>query len=886
MILRGNLIILFRPHSSTAFNSHSTAAAAATAATQTKTMPTLRTRRICPICQSYSDLEESIRLESPTRSRFLAWFSRHFILPSVPAQRVCQQPSTRWSLNYREAAIYLEEGYNNDKFDYHPAAYRALPAYLAVHNHAYYLVDLLACLLLLSLAIFERPAVDGLDLDETVHASVELLGLATVAAVTWIKFQWMGWRYFARHRRTMIKAAVLGLMVAEAVVVLLRQDSHFRVTRSLRPVFLIDNYYFGGVRRVIRQTIQSLRSFLEMLLLQMFFLLFFAISAFYLFSSVPHYEAFSSMWNSFLSLFVLLTTSNYPDVMMPAYKQGQLYVLFFVFFLVVNLYFLLNIMLAVVYTAFSQIEKDKFRKLLLHRRRACEHAFRLLVSSRGAAHHVSFAHFCGLLEQLRPASSLLERYLMYRALLSEDHDDLEVARSCDGSGGSSGVPTPVKTLPKPPVNENRLTLDRFYNIYEVLYLKWRDDTEASLPWFERTLAGPSCWPLRALLRWLYLLVTHRLFTTASYLVIVLATAYQLLDAVFGQERWEADLGLPVSTALICALFIGVYSAEVALKLLALGPAEYFRHRWNVFDLAVTAVSLVTFMLARLQVTTSNVPRYRDILGPFAFIIFKRFTSVMLVVLIVYYFFAIIAMELFGGYELRDCCRNSTIEAYYQEGSGLFYYLNNFNDLASSYVTLFELMVVNNWPITMKAYVLVSGRQLASLFFMVFFMISLLVITIVIAFVIDTIQFQIKYKARFGAETLKAKIEVVVRVTGGQAEALRRIQGSRSGDGKWKGVWGLGCLEDGNGSALSRRLQSFLRMLLGASSPSFERMTSPYKGTAPGSHAINMNSTEEIPVPTSRGADHQQMLTFTGTRFRDKFSYNLRMYSDEIQKWIM
>lgn len=579
-------------------------------------------------------------------------------------------------------------------------------------------------------------------------------------------------------------------------------------------------------------------------------------------------------------------------------------------------------MLAVVYTAFSQIEKDKFRKLLLHRRRACEHAFRLLVSSRGAAHHVSFAHFCGLLEQLRPASSLLERYLMYRALLSEDHDDFEVARSCDGSGGSSGAPTPVKTLPKEPVNANQLTLDRFYNIYEVLYLKWRDDTEASLPWFERTLAGPSCWPLRALLRWLHLLVTHRLFTFASYLVIVLATAYQLLDAVFGQERWEADLGLPVSTALICALFIGVYSAEVALKLLALGPAEYFRHRWNVFDLAVTAVSLVTFMLARLQVTTSvstslfslrslrlidllrqNVPRYRDILGPFAFIIFKRFTSVMLVVLIVYYFFAIIAMELFGGYELRDCCRNSSIEAYYQEGSGLFYYLNNFNDLASSYVTLFELMVVNNWPITMKAYVLVSGRQLASLFFMVFFMISLLVITIVIAFVIDTIQFQIKYKARFGAETLKAKIEVVVRVTGGQAQALRRIQGSRSGAGEDGREFGdSGSLED-SGSAISRRLQSFLRMLLGASSPSFERMTSPYSSTlnlvassnqaldslptsrrtAPGSHAINMNSTEEIPVP-SRGDQH--MLTFTGTRFRDKFSYNLRMYSDEIQKWIM
>jgi hypothetical protein len=37
-------------------------------------------------------------------------------------------------------------------------------------------------------------------------------------------------------------------------------------------------------------------------------------------------------------------------------------------------------MLAVVYEAFTRIEKDKFRKLLLHRRKACQHAFRLLVT--------------------------------------------------------------------------------------------------------------------------------------------------------------------------------------------------------------------------------------------------------------------------------------------------------------------------------------------------------------------------------------------------------------------------------------------------------------------------------------------------------------------------
>src|SRR5699024_8768357 len=118
-----------------------------------------------------------------------------------------------------------------------------------------------------------------------IHASMELFALAVISAILYAKFHWMGCRYFVRHKRTMIKTIVLMLMIIEAFVVLCRQDTHFRVTRSLRPVFLIDNFYFGGVRRVIRQTIQSLRSFLEMLLLQMFFLVFFSISAFYLFAS-------------------------------------------------------------------------------------------------------------------------------------------------------------------------------------------------------------------------------------------------------------------------------------------------------------------------------------------------------------------------------------------------------------------------------------------------------------------------------------------------------------------------------------------------------------------------------------------------------------------------
>lgn len=41
----------------------------------------------------------------------------------------------------------------------------------------------------------------------------------------------------------------LAIMFIESVVVLIRQTNHFRVTRALRPLFLIDTHYFRGVRR-------------------------------------------------------------------------------------------------------------------------------------------------------------------------------------------------------------------------------------------------------------------------------------------------------------------------------------------------------------------------------------------------------------------------------------------------------------------------------------------------------------------------------------------------------------------------------------------------------------------------------------------------------------
>ncbi|CAG2184314.1 unnamed protein product, partial [Oppiella nova] len=116
-------------------------------------------------------------------------------------------------------------------------------------------------------------------------------------------------------------------------------------------------------------------------------------------------------------------------------------------------------------------------------------------------------------------------------------------------------------------------------------------------------------------------------------------------------------------------------------------------------------------------------RYSDIMGAFIFIIVKRFVSLSIVVLIVYYMYAILGMELFSAYDLTNCCKNTSIEQYfaYSPNATLngYYYLNNFSDIVVSYVTLFELMVVNNWFILMDGYASVTSDW-SRLYFMSFY----------------------------------------------------------------------------------------------------------------------------------------------------------------------
>ncbi|MGH0165027.1 UNVERIFIED_CONTAM: hypothetical protein FKN15_048199 [Acipenser sinensis] len=287
-----------------------------------------------------------------------------------------------WEMNYQEAAIYLQEGANNDKFFTHPRNPKALAAYLFAHNHLFYMMELVTGLLLMVLSLCEAPAVPSLRLDIYIHTTLELLALVMVAFELCMKLRWLGFQTFIRHKRTMVKTCVLLLQFVEAIVVLVRQLSHMRITRALRPIFLVDCRYCGAVRRNLRQIFQSLPPFIDILLLLLFFMVIFAILGFYLFSQNPSDPYFNTLENSIVSLFVLLTTANFPDVMMPAYSRNTWSCVFFIVYLSIELYFIMNLLLAVVFDTFNGVEKMKFKSLLLHKRSAVDHAFKLLVSKQ------------------------------------------------------------------------------------------------------------------------------------------------------------------------------------------------------------------------------------------------------------------------------------------------------------------------------------------------------------------------------------------------------------------------------------------------------------------------------------------------------------------------
>lgn len=140
-------------------------------------------------------------------------------------------------------------------------------------------------------------------------------------------------------------------------------------------------------------------------------------------------------------------------------------------------------MLAVVYETFTAVEKNKFRKLLLHKRQACKLAFRLLVS-RQTPDGIKFKQFHGLMKYYCPQSSK-SRLVVWANLTPPDTNSFKFP-------GLRDVVLIFRYLNKS--ETGYLSEEEFLNVFDAVSLRWypKDMTD---PWFS------AAWPpLRALCR--------------------------------------------------------------------------------------------------------------------------------------------------------------------------------------------------------------------------------------------------------------------------------------------------------------------------------------------------------------------------------------------------
>ena len=110
---------------------------------------------------------------------------------------------------------------------------------------------------------------------------------------------------------------------------------------------------------------------------------------------------------------------------------------------------------------------------------------------------------------------------------------------------------------------------------------------------------------------------------------------------------------------------------------------------------------------------------------------KPFFGRLLFLYLLYHMYVQIGQIAYGGYIYKQ----SVLEA--DPGTVEYYWLLNFNDFCSGLVTLFQIMVVNNWWVTTDMYCSVMQSRWPIVFFASFWIFSVLILlNIVTASVID------------------------------------------------------------------------------------------------------------------------------------------------------
>lgn len=517
-----------------------------------------------------------------------------------------------------------------------------------------------------------------------------------------------------------------------------------RWTRVLRPLILINISEGRHIRRAVRNIRKTLPEIANVLVLLSLMIALFTLLGSKLFGKrnlkdLHGKPYFMNYFDVYFKLYVLTTTANNPDIMMPAYDNNAWSSLFFVIFIVVCMYIFVSIFLAVVYKNYRMHMKNEIRASVYRKRRQLKNAFDVLKVWSNEMWVVTQKRWLTLMKEVCPQWSLARVALLWQVL---DEN-----------------------------NEGKIGRKDFLMLADLLNVKVIE-VKDQVNLFERFIPRVYNSRISAKIR---LGVCHKYFVYFFDLVI-------FANAIFiALERNDLEV-----------LFLALFNVEIFLKLYTYGFKEFFARYWNIFDFLVIGAAtlaliietsyeslqssqgvldfLMVLRVLRLVKIMGQIKRFQVIIGT-VMQVGPAMSTYGAIMFVLYYIYAIMGMELFGnliksessyptpgggssdGENLTSTmfCGNIKLK-----GSDFYadrYCNNNFNNILRSFKVLFDLMVVNQWHIITQGYVLVTNK-FARLYFLSFHLLCVIVVlNIFVAFILEA--FMLEYSFTHG------KIETVI-----------------------------------------------------------------------------------------------------------------------------
>lgn len=369
---------------------------------------------------------------------------------------------------------------------------------------------------------------------------------------------------------------------------------------------------------------------------------------------------FSNYVHASRSLFTLFTTANFPDVMMPAYEESRWLFAYFFVFLTVSLYLLFNILLAALFNSYKAHVKTFRCKDQDMRERAFQLAFQILASEKpdtlGRITTQNFVQFWGAYCQ--------------------------TARKCNNECADRIFAAMGETL------TGTISYEKHKQLGHLI-----SDTSILLEHELKHLSDRA----------------QRLMTCIRTCVDIFATVSALTTLAQTNDILESANHRPKRYVFVYTLCAATYMLEICIAVLGFGFQGFWARGRRRIDLlmgfAITLLEITRFhtvrkawlsrtrALVRVLVAERVLWRFRRPRQAWQMIValLGTYRKAIHALFLVFYLYGTLGVEIFGGLIRVDSAELKG--SLYAKSN---YYSNNFNDFASALVTLFELMVVNNW----------------------------------------------------------------------------------------------------------------------------------------------------------------------------------------------